>query len=254
MVLWGLSDRCVARELEEVPEASSVLLLSAHAPGYFQRPDVWPFVQQLRCYATQRGMRFEAKSGPWPVQHETVAVIEVSWNLHQFWATRKPPGDCFFFGIFCQKRERKGRVLFSFSISIGVSVQLCLYFYIQLILALSFMSSKLWDFCFQHLSTQVRIFQWETRIWKVCLMMCWQRITLAELPSYLNGQIFCSLVVKHFFVMTAFQQLVMKLQHVFFLLSQTKTAATLLELAPNLPFVGTCFCFLPRQRFPPSCF
>lgn len=104
----------LARELEEVPEASSVLLLSAHAPGYFQRPDVWPFLQQLRCYATQRGMRFETKSGPWPVQHETVAVIEVSWNLHQFWATRKPPGDCFLY--FLSKKERKGRVLFSFSI------------------------------------------------------------------------------------------------------------------------------------------
>ena len=96
----------MARELEEVPEASSVLLLSAHALGYFQRPDVWPFVQQLRCYAMQRGMRFEAKSGPWPVQHETVAVIEVSWNLHQFWATRKPPGDCFFW-YFLSKKERK---------------------------------------------------------------------------------------------------------------------------------------------------
>ena len=106
MVLWGLSDRCVARELEEVPEASSVLLLSAHAPGYFQRPDVSPFLQQLRCYATQRGMRFEAKSGPWPVQHETVAVIEVSWNLHQFWATRKPPGDCFFLYFLSKKREK----------------------------------------------------------------------------------------------------------------------------------------------------
>ena len=99
----GLSYHCVARELDEVPEASSVLLLSAHAPGYFQRPDVWPFLQQLRCYATQRGMRFETKSGPWPVQHETVAVIEVSWNLHQFWATRKPPGA----GILLTKKKRE---------------------------------------------------------------------------------------------------------------------------------------------------
>ena len=57
-------------------------------------------------------------------------------------------------------------------------------------------------------------------------MMCWQRINLAELLSYLNGRIFCSLVAKHFVFNDGF--------------SATGE-------------VATCSCFFPKQRRPPLC-
>ena len=62
------------QRVSQVPvrEWSSVLLLSAHEARYFQLPFVRPFKNQLRCYARQRGMRFAADGGPWPLQHVTL--------------------------------------------------------------------------------------------------------------------------------------------------------------------------------------
>jgi len=68
--------------LSEASEESSVLLLAAHAPGYFERRDVAPFLRQLECYAAKRQMRFAAVAGPWPVKHEKVAIVELeSWRI-----------------------------------------------------------------------------------------------------------------------------------------------------------------------------
>ena len=70
-------------KLPRLSEASdSVLLLAAHAPSYFQRPDVVPFLRPLECYAKQQNMRFTLRAGPWPLVHENVAKIElVSWYI-----------------------------------------------------------------------------------------------------------------------------------------------------------------------------
>ena len=62
------------QERQAPMESSSVLLLSADNRDYFQRPFVSPFVRQLECYASKRGMQFAADGGPWPLRHVTLGL------------------------------------------------------------------------------------------------------------------------------------------------------------------------------------
>mmetsp|Transcript_73024 Transcript_73024/g.144772 ORF Transcript_73024/g.144772 Transcript_73024/m.144772 type:complete len:559 (+) Transcript_73024:53-1729(+) len=59
-------------------EQGSVLLLYGDSPAYFEQPEVSPFVRQLRCYASTRGMRFAIDSKGPRVQHKQLARLDVS--------------------------------------------------------------------------------------------------------------------------------------------------------------------------------
>eukprot|EP00933_Yihiella_yeosuensis_P031804 TRINITY_DN25422_c0_g2_i1.p1 TRINITY_DN25422_c0_g2~~TRINITY_DN25422_c0_g2_i1.p1 ORF type:complete len:651 (-),score=108.17 TRINITY_DN25422_c0_g2_i1:33-1985(-) len=64
-------------------EHQATLLLSGHSPGFFELLHVKPFIDQFRCYAAHRNMRFVADGAEQPLRHVTLAV-----SGNHFWAAR----------------------------------------------------------------------------------------------------------------------------------------------------------------------
>lgn len=69
-------------------EGAASLLVYADSASYYEKPNVAPFLHQLRCYANVRGMRFVADQRGPRVKHRQLGTLDVSIQ-QEFWLSAR---------------------------------------------------------------------------------------------------------------------------------------------------------------------